>query len=919
MKGITKITIGVAVTAALLLPTGIASAATTNEVTAYTPSQFLSFNGAVTLLQDKVPLNPRPVTQQDISELNQVAQENVVTANSATSSPTTTSTTVKPAAPTQVVPNPLDFDTIKQDDVYYRLPEAAQRYMTDGSITLSGPQAGGQSAGTVPAGLENYYAQQVDWFSCTEFGYEEAEGTQCGYATVPLDYNNPTGLSVKIAMYKIEHNAEFEKLGTIFTDPGGPGGSGTEYASGMVGSESETLQRYDVIGFDPRGTGVSLPQLRCQSSDALDKQRQGMDGFTGEQIDQVTAYNTQQCYANTARGYNGITGDMFIPTVGTENVVKDLDVMRSIVGDTKLNYIGFSYGTSIGYHYAMQFPGNMRAVVLDGVVNPLENNEALSKSEPYVSYLPQSDVKESPDVAQMRGFGETFKQFLGWCLTSAETTNIWTEGDALPCALGETVSNPTDDDINAAYKAYQQIAQANWGAQKYAYRGRVLSFADTTTGTIQSMYASSLWKYLNYALLLMKIRNNPGMMLQLADMYQGRDGQGKYDFMMASFNTISCVDSREDHSDRNVVATTLRQSYEVAPFIDPGVNADGTKRGEEPQYGVCQYYKTRGQLATGHEIDHAPNVLVVSSSYDPATPYPNGVIAAHALHGTLLTVANEQHCAYGKSDCATTVVDAFFADPDTFTKKIDDGSFANETQWYGKEGVSTKDIYNKVITASECQLTSFRVPAQVKLQLAESQVHPGDTVKLTAQGFTAGHTVRFELHSQPVVLGEAEVNADGEAVLEATIPADTVKGEHQIVAIDSANENISAQQSIKVNVKSAGTTTNGSSSSTTSPSDGNPGSHSGTSQPAVDAKYGSEARVSMLSQTGSTIMMFAFAIIVLVAATGIVLAVRKNQLNKQPQYYVFCKRHILVRRNIKSPVQQLYTAVQDLFVQVSYE
>src|SRR5699024_7860115 len=134
-------------------------------------------------------------------------------------------------------------------------------------------------------------------------------------------------------------------------------------------------------GFDPRGVGASLPLIRCQSNDARDRQRQGSDELEATDLNAILKYNTNECYANTGASFSL---EDVIDHVGTVNIAHDLDIVRSTIGEAKINFLGSSEGTSIGYDYARHFPDNIRALVLDGVVDVFANDPALrAKYEEY--------------------------------------------------------------------------------------------------------------------------------------------------------------------------------------------------------------------------------------------------------------------------------------------------------------------------------------------------------------------------------------------------------------------------------------------------------------------------------------------------------------------------------------------------------
>ncbi|WP_158608619.1 alpha/beta fold hydrolase [Leucobacter sp. OH1287] len=319
-----------------------------------------------------------------------------------------------PAGPVKTadVPDPLDFGSQPADPANYLIPASADLFKTgDGSYKIGRPTAGGPAAGAQVDGLADFYQQSIAWGSCKDFDPEgsnkyDRAGVECGYLIVPIDYKNPSGPTAAIALLKVPAKNQAEKIGTIFVDPGGPGGSGVSIAAGMSRAGGEVRDKFDIIGFDPRGVSSSLPMIRCKSSAAFDAQREGSDGLSADKQNQILKHNTDECYKNTGVAF-GVNGENFIANVGTENVVRDLDIARAAVGDPKLNYLGFSYGTSIGYQYALKFPDNIRALVLDGVVNPLENNEEEAKK--YEQYTANTGSGMSSELSQLQGFQSTFE------------------------------------------------------------------------------------------------------------------------------------------------------------------------------------------------------------------------------------------------------------------------------------------------------------------------------------------------------------------------------------------------------------------------------------------------------------------------------------------------------------------------------
>lgn len=625
-----------------------------------------------------------------------------------------------PEAPLNPPLTSLDFDGIIPDDAKFLVPRSADRFkQDDGTYKIGAPLPGGPGAGSVVPGLEAFYNQKIEWGPCGDFEpsgageWAKDSTAQCGYLIVPVDYSKPNGATIAIGLYKVPATNQAQKIGTLFADPGGPGGSGMSMAHGYgEGASGVVAERFDYIGFDPRGVGSSLPMIRCQSASAFDKQRQDDDFYTAEQRDAITRYNTEQCYSNTGSQFN-ISGEDFIGSVGTVNVVRDLDIARAAVGDKQINFLGYSYGTSIGYHYARQFPNNVRTMIIDGVVNPFENNE--EGGEQYKEYTESTSSGLSSDLAQMQGFQATFEQFLKTC---AQENGFELQGIEFPCATG------TDPDVKTAMANYHKIARTAWqNPELKTSDGRVLSFYDMSQATILSMYSESIWKYLNYALLQLRDAQNPDIAMFLADHYYDRSAEGTYEYgTMAAFPTIWCADygTPEGGNAPEALLKKKKDIFEIAPFMDPGLNPDGTQRGLRPEVDWCTYYHNTHTLPKGENLAALPNILVISTTYDPSTPYQDGVVAADAIDGTLLTVAGNDHTAFkpGAGDCVAQISEQYLV------------SMTVPTDITGEKGVETKDLKSNVITGNQCRVDSFRpTPA-----LQSIATNPGFGVEVMGNG-----------------------------------------------------------------------------------------------------------------------------------------------------------------------------------------
>ena len=206
----------------------------------------------------------------------------------------------------------------------------------------------------------------IDWQPCGP----EFPSAECAMVEVPLDYDRPYGKKISLALARVPASNPEEKIGSLFVNPGGPGHSGIEmalYVSFSDYVDEATDGRFDLVGFDPRGIGASTP-IRCFESQAeFDEFFDGYPAFP---------YSEEQEWPYFVR-YNEYTDECLQKNweiarhMGTGDVARDLDLLRRAVGDPQLNYLGFSYGSYLGNTYANLFPMNVRAMVIDGVVNPI--------------------------------------------------------------------------------------------------------------------------------------------------------------------------------------------------------------------------------------------------------------------------------------------------------------------------------------------------------------------------------------------------------------------------------------------------------------------------------------------------------------------------------------------------------------------
>jgi pimeloyl-ACP methyl ester carboxylesterase len=433
----------------------------------------------------------------------------------------------------------------------------------------------------------------IQWSKCPAAPNSEVpEGAECGSLSVPVDYAKPDGDVARIAMVRFK--ATGDKIGSLIINPGGPGESGVDTAVDLVTVlPASVRQHFDLVGFDPRGVARSRPAVRCNSDAENDKLR------ADPEVDYSPAGVAH--IESLAKEFVGRCVDKmgkdFLANVGTVNVAKDLDAMRAALGDDKLTYLGYSYGTRIGSAYAEAFPQHVRAMILDGAVDP------------------NADPIEA-DVRQSAGFQKAFNDYAADCAKNPT------------CPLGTDPAKSTD--------VYKSLVEPLVKSPAKTQDPRQLSYPDAVIGTIQALYTPSLWRHLTDGLT--ELQNGTGdTMLALADLYMGRDEQGHYTNANDAQVAVNCVDD-PPVTDRAKVVEEDRRTREVAPFMNYGQFTGNAPLTDCAFWPVPPTSKPHQISVTG-----LPPVLVVSTTNDPATPYQAGVELAKQLGGALLTFDGTQH------------------------------------------------------------------------------------------------------------------------------------------------------------------------------------------------------------------------------------------------------------------------------------
>ena len=465
------------------------------------------------------------------------------------------------------------------------------------------PSSGGSStAPTGSAGASTTAGAPLDWTDC---------GTPflCATLDVPLDYSQTGGRTISLALIKLPATDPSQRIGSLVTNPGGPGGSGVDYVrqSGET-TFSDTLRaHFDIIGFDPRGVGASTP-FTCENGAALDRLN-ALDPTPDNQseIDALVAGAKE--FDASCQQMSGA----LLPFMTTVDVAKDLDRIREALGEGKLNYLGFSYGTFIGSTYAGLFPHNIRALVLDGPIDPT-----------------QTLVERS--VAQAEGFSGALDRFFA------------------DCAARPTCAFYNDGHPAEAFDKLMASIDANPIPASFVPGNRMVGPGEAFIGMLTALYSRSTWPYLEQALKM--AQNGDGsVLLQLADAYNERNADGQYSNESAVNNAVNCSDyaAPTDVATYEDLATKVEK---LAPRFGAAVAYSGL---------TCAFWPIHPKTDPGAiAAPDAPPIVIVATTGDPATPYSWGqALAKQMKTSVLLTRVGEGHTAYGDSVCIQNNVDQY--------------------------------------------------------------------------------------------------------------------------------------------------------------------------------------------------------------------------------------------------------------------
>lgn len=457
------------------------------------------------------------------------------------------------------------------------------------------------AAGEVPADVAPFYQQVVSWSKCGAF--------DCAKVKAPLDWANPTAGSISLALKRFAARKQDQRLGSLLIDPGGPGASGmdlVDHASTAFGASVRDV--YDIVGFDPRGVGTSSA-VACGTDKQIDAYLTADTPMTTQaQLDAARA--TTQAFGELCQTSTG----PLLAHVDTVSAAKDMDLMRGVLGDKKLNYLGFSYGTFLGATYADLFPKDVGRVVLDGAIDPALDSDTLTKE-------------------QAAGFEQALRAYVADCEAGAK------------CPL----TGGIDGGLAQISRLMKQAKASPLPTAAGQHVNATLAFY----GVAVTLYDQASWPYLTRA-LTGAIRNNDATtLLQLANFYLDRKDDGTYTSNAGlAFLAINCLD----------YPTKSRTIAELDAFA-ADVRAVAPTFGDQFVYTAgCEAWPIKSTAVRGPiRAAGAAPILVVGTTGDPATPYKWATSLAGELEsGHLLTYVGQGHTAYTRSNaCIGDAVDAF--------------------------------------------------------------------------------------------------------------------------------------------------------------------------------------------------------------------------------------------------------------------
>ena len=488
---------------------------------------------------------------------------------------------------------------------------------TSFATTVTAASTGSASASAPPSAPA---PKPIAWKDCTgqikplisgQPGSDRPLTFECGRTDVPISYAEPRGATMPLFLLRAKLAGQTDRIGSLVVNPGGPGASGADAAVGLsLQIPDDVLKRFDLVGLDPRGVGLSTP-VQCISPELKNEMIASEPRPTStQQLDDAFALQRKIDSACTSKYGNALSA------FNTVDTARDLDRIRQSLGDEKLTYLGYSYGTTLGSVYAHLFPTHIRALVLDGAVDPDAD--------------PKTDAENSA-----AGLEKGFDAFAANCT-----------GLASGCPIGGNPRQFLQDLL--AQAAQNPIPSTKSGETRKATPGVIM------VGVLSALYDSGSWPELAQALAAAQKGDAKGL-FTLADSYAGRLDDGSYSNLLDANLAVNCADTptNEQVSETDIrrLAGEWNQKY---PLFGAGAAAG--------LYGCIPWKVDRTPLPKRDAKGSAP-LVVVGNSGDPVTPLQGAVDLSRDLTtGVLLTWQGQGHTSYPKTPCVTTAVDSYLVD-----------------------------------------------------------------------------------------------------------------------------------------------------------------------------------------------------------------------------------------------------------------
>lgn len=455
----------------------------------------------------------------------------------------------------------------------------------------------------VDPALRPFYGQTLKWDDCDD-------GMQCASASAPLDWKNPAAGKIDLALVR-QPATGGDRIGSLLVNPGGPGGSGYGFVKDSVdyATDAKLQKSFDIVGFDPRGVGRSTA-VKCYEPEKMDEYiyglttaKRGTDAWIAE-VEKSSAEFGAACAQNSGS---------LLDHVDTESAARDLDLLRAVLGDKKLNYLGYSYGTFLGAMYADLYPKRAGRLVLDGALDPSTSNQDVTR-------------------IQAQGFESALRAYLKDCLAESDC--------------------PFDGSVDEAMGTVRALLDSVDVSPIASSDGRRLGANALLTAIITPLYQAQAWPSLSAMFESLRAGSSDAA-FELADQYYSRKPDGTYsDNSTEAFMAVNCTDYSYDDDPASMRAGAA-EIEAAAPII-------GTYMAYG-DIGCANWPSSFTGKRTEIHAPGAPPILVVGTTNDPATPYEWAKkLAAQLESGHLLTYKGEGHTAYNKgSDCVNATVDAF--------------------------------------------------------------------------------------------------------------------------------------------------------------------------------------------------------------------------------------------------------------------